>query len=303
MNIYKHYHRYIKINSRNDVMNGRNIFLYKDIEDFLSKIGEKIIFFNEISTYDDTNVNKILLEKKDGNINMTFSSYSMNISETEKKVKIYVGDIFSVYTFTKWLNNYIGYNFLGHTIKTKIEETDWEIIEKKDDSKDDINFINPNITRFMNDKNKKIFNKLIIQIYTFIISITGNKKINIKKIPIDEDIISIHMNDFNKIKQKESDLFFDINETIFIYEDLESETEYKNIKESFYEDTTKKNKKMRQQTILDYFKKVNIFNKNNYSSISSDDSSSDSNDSDSSDIFYNKYNICLEDTNREYYLY
>mgnify|MGYP001187896793 CR=1 FL=1 len=315
MNIYKRYKdKYTKIRPRDDELKPlRNMIIEDDIKTFLPLIGNRIVFYNENSTYQDTEVNKILLNKisSKNKIEIMFSSYSENSNNSEKKVLISMNIQFTICEFIEWLNNYIGYNYLGRTIKSKIEDTEWEILDKKT-PEDDYNFINRRFNYFMKTKNRYIFNKLVIKLYTFILSITKKiKNLDTNLIPVDNNLRTIHITDFNKITIHEADLYFDIVNLLFIYDSLESDTEYENIKASFFDEPTKKKKKMRQQTILNYFKKVNIFGRERESSgyssdlISDDDTSSEENtsQSDSEEYIYNKYNICLDDTNGEYYLY
>ena len=315
MNIYKRYKdKYTKIRPRDDELKPlRNMIIEDDIKTFLPLIGNRIVFYNENSTYEDTEVNKIVLNKisSKNKIEIMFSSYSESENESEKKVLISMDVQFTYCEFIKWINNYIGYNYLGRTIKSKIEDTEWEILDKKTPN-DDYNFISRRFNYFMKTKNRYIFNKLVIKLYTFIMGVTKKiKNIDIEHIPIDSNLATIHITDFNKITIDEADLYFDVSNLLFIYDSLERDTEYENIKASFFDEPTKKKKKMRQQTILDYFKKVNIFGRERESSgyssdlISDDDTSSEENtsQSDSEEYIYNKYNICLDDTNGEYYLY
>ena len=313
MNIYNRYKdKYTKIRLRDDELRPlRNMIIEDDIKTFLPLIGNRIVFYNENSTYQDTEVNKIVLNKisSKNEIEIMFSSYSESEDESEKKVLISMDVQFTIGEFIEWLNNYIGYNYLGRTIKSKTEDIEWEILDKKT-PEDDYNFINKRFNYFMKTKNRYIFNKLVIKLYTFIIGVTKKiKNIDTKQIPVDNNLTTIHITDFNKITTHEADLYFDILNLIYIYDSLEDNTSYDNIKASFFDEPAKKKKKMRQQTILDYFKKVNIFGKESsgYSSdlISDDASSSEENtsQSDSEEYIYNKYNICLEDTNGEYYLY
>ncbi len=313
MNIYKRYKdKYTKIRPRDDELRPlRNMIIEDDIKTFLPLIGNRIVLYNENSTYQDTEVNKIVLNKisSKNKIEIMFSSYSESENESEKKVLISMNVQFTIGELIEWLNNYIGYNYLDRTIKSNFEDTEWDILDKKTEE-DDYNFINMRFNKFMKIKNKYIFNKLVIKLYTFIIGVTKKiKNIDTNQIPVDDNLSTIHITDFNKITIHEADLYFDVSNLLFIYDSLDSDTEYENIKASFFDEPTKKNKKMRQQTILDYFKKVNIFGRESseYSSdlISDDDTSSEENtsQSDSEDYIYNKYNICLEDTNGEYYLY
>jgi hypothetical protein len=313
MNIYKRYkNKYTKIRLRDDELRPlRNMIIEDDIKTFLPLIGNRIVFYNENSTYKDTEVNKIVLNKlsSKNEIEIIFSSYSESEDESEKKVLISMNVQFTIGEFIEWINNYIGYNYLDRTIKSKIEDTEWEILDKKT-PEDDYNFINRRFNYFMKTKNKYIFNKLVIKLYTFIMGVTKKiKNIDTNQIPVDNNLTTIHITDFNKITIHEADLYFDIVNLLFIYDSLEDNTSYDNIKASFFDEPAKKKKKMRQQTILDYFKKVNVFGKESseYSSdlISDDDTSSEENtsQSDSEEYIYNKYNICLEDTNGEYYLY
>lgn len=315
MNIYKRYKdKYTKITLRDDELKSlRNMIIEDDIKSFLPLIGNRILFYNENSTYEDTEVNKIILNKlsSEKEIEIILSSYSESSNNSDKKILISMDIRFTIGEFIEWINNYIGYNYLGRTIKSKFEDTEWEILDKKT-PEDDYNFINRRFNYFMKTKNRCIFNKLVIKLYTFIMGVTKKiKNIDIEHIPIDSNLATIHITDFNKITTDESDLYFDITNLLFIYETLDDDTGYDNIKASFFDEPAKKKKKMRQQTILDYFKKVNIFGKeqelSGYSSdlISDDASSSEENtsQSDSEDYIYNKYNICLDDTNGEYYLY
>ena len=313
MNIYNRYkNKYTKIRLRDDELRPlRNMIIEDDIKTFLPLIGNRIVFYNENSTYKDTEVNKIVLNKlsSKNEIEIIFSSYSESEDESEKKVLISMDVQFTIGEFKEWLNNYIEYNYLDRTIKSKIEDTEWEILDKKT-PEDDYNFINRRFNYFMKTKNKYIFNKLVIKLYTFIMGVTKKiKNIDTNQIPVDNNLSTIHITDFNKITIHEADLYFDVVNLLFIYDSLEDNTSYDNIKASFFDEPAKKKKKMRQQTILDYFKKVNVFGKESseYSSdlISDDDTSSEENtsQSDSEDYIYNKYNICLDDTNGEYYLY
>jgi len=313
MNIYNRYkNKYTKIRPRDDELRPLcNMIIEDDIKTFLPLIGNRIVFYNENSTYQDTEVNKIVLNKlsSKNEIEIIFSSYSESEDESEKKVLISMDVQFTIGEFKEWLNNYIGYNYLDRTIKSKIEDTEWEILDKKT-PEDDYNFINRRFNYFMKTKNKYIFNKLVIKLYTFIMGVTKKiKNIDTNQIPVDNNLTTIHITDFNKITIHEADLYFDVVNLLFIYDSLEDNTSYDNIKASFFDEPAKKKKKMRQQTILDYFKKVNVFGKESseYSSdlISDDDTSSEENtsQSDSEDYIYNKYNICLDDTNGEYYLY
>jgi len=310
MNIYKRYtDKYTKIRPRDDELKPlRNMIIEDDIKTFLPLIGNRIVFYNENSTYCDTEVNKLVLNKLSSEIEIIFSSYCESEDESEKKVLISMSVQFTICEFIEWINNYIGYNYLGRTIKSKIEDTEWEILDKKTPN-DDYNYINRSFNYFMKSKNKYIFNKLLIKLYTFIMCVTKKiKNIDMNQIPVDNNLTTIHITDFNKITIHEADLYFDIVNLLFIYDSLEDNTSYDNIKASFFDEPAKKKKKMRQQTILDYFKKVNIFGKESsgYSSdLISDNASSEENtsQSDSEEYIYNKYNICLEDTNGEYYLY
>ena len=75
---------------------------------------------------------------------------------------------FTISEFIEWLNNYIGYNYLGRTIKSKFEDTEWEILDKKTNPAED-NFVNKLYNRFIKGKIRHFFNKLVIKLYTFIL--------------------------------------------------------------------------------------------------------------------------------------
>lgn len=179
MNIYKRYKdKYTKIRPRDDELKPlRNMIIEDDIKTFLPLIGNRIVFYNENSTYEDTEVNKIVLNKisSKNKIEIMFSSYSESENESEKKVLISMDVQFTYCEFIKWINNYIGYNYLGRTIKSKIEDTEWEILDKKTPN-DDYNFISRRFNYFMKTKNRYIFNKLVIKLYTFIMGVTKKLK-------------------------------------------------------------------------------------------------------------------------------
>ena len=59
-----------------------------DIKTFLPLIGNRIVFYNENSTYQDTEVNKIVLNKlsSKNEIEIIFSSYSESEDESEARL-------------------------------------------------------------------------------------------------------------------------------------------------------------------------------------------------------------------------
>ena len=220
MNIYNRYkNKYTKIRPRDDELRPlRNMIIEDDIKTFLPLIGNRIVFYNENSTYQDTEVNKIVLNKlsSKNEIEIIFSSYSESEDESEKKVLISMNVQFTIGEFIEWINNYIGYNYLDRTIKSKIEDTEWEILDKKT-PEDDYNFINRRFNYFMKTKNRYIFNKLVIKLYTFIMGVTKKiKNIDTNQIPVDNNLTTIHITDFNKITTHEADLYFDIVNFYFV---------------------------------------------------------------------------------------
>ena len=85
MNIYKRYKdKYTKIRPKDDELKSlRNMIIEDDIKTFLPLIGNRIVFYNENSTYEDTEVNKIVLNKisSKNEIEIMFSSYSESENE------------------------------------------------------------------------------------------------------------------------------------------------------------------------------------------------------------------------------
>ena len=333
----KIYRRFLELRKQNKESSYRLEMKYLD--DFMKHI-EKIVFFNEKSDYYNTELYKLLIKKIENNnknknnknkkldysINVIISIYDTEIINSDKKIKIYESVIFTKDKFIKWINDFIGYNYYRIPIKMKIEETEWEFIERKED-KDKIHFINNKLNNFVKENNKDIIAQMIINFYTFINAITKNLK-NIhssETVPYDKDILTLQMCDFDIITDEEGELFFNLKKGIFIYDEVNSETEHENIKQSFYHNKTKTKKKERRETILEFIKSLSLDYKNNkndeYKSLIDNEekrtiydtdedsyysSSEDSDTSISSDEniieLYNKKNICIKKRDK-YYLY
>ena len=330
----KIYRRFIELRKRNKEKSYKLKMKYLD--DFMKNI-EKIVFFNEKSDYINTEVHKLLIKKvensskkMDYSVNVIISIYDTEIINNDKKIKIYESVIFTKHNFVKWINQFIGYNYYKIPVKMRLEDTEWEFIERKED-KDKIHFINNELNNFVKENNKDIIAHMIINFYTFINSLTKNLK-NIhssESVPYDKDILTLQMRDFDIITYEEGELFFDLKKGVFVYDEVNSDTEYENIKQSFFHNKTKNIKKERKETILNFFKRLSLDYKKNkinnkelsksliqteirdnkyiLSDISdlSDDYSSSHEYSSSDDSFndiYDKRNICIKKRNK-YYLY
>lgn len=332
----KIYERYLQIRKKSKKDDKESYKMSKKYLNYFMKHIQKIMFLNENSDYINTESYKLIVEKMEKNkkeydISLTVSIYDTKIIDGDKKIKIYETVIFKKEKFIDWLNQFIGYNYYKTPIKMKFEDTGWEFIDKKEEG-DEINFIHPKLNYFIKNKSKKIITNMIVNMYTFINSITKNLQNihNIEYVPYNKDILTLQMRDFDIITNKEGEIFFNVSSGKFIYEDVDSDTEYDNIKDSFFKNKTKKRKQQKQETILDFFKRLSIDKKkknndkkqNNNditeslldneikddyeddSDYFSDTSSDDYDTSSSEDVseLYKKTNICIKKRNK-YYLY
>ena len=325
----KIYERYLQFRKKSNKDDKESYKMSKKYLDYFMKHIQKIMFLNENSDYINTESYKLIFEKmeknkKDYDISLIISIYDTKIIHGDKKIKIYETVIFKKEKFIKWINEFIGYNYYRLPIKMKFEDTGWEFIDKKEYG-DDINFIHPKLNDFIKNKSKKIIANMIVNMYTFINSITKNLENihNIDYVPYDKDLITLQMSDFDIITDKEGEIFFNVSSGKFIYDEIDSDTEYDNIKDSFFKNKTKKRKEKKRETILDFFKRLSFDKKtenddkkqylldneikdnyNNDSEYFSDTSIDEYDTSSREDVseLYKKTNICIKKRNK-YYLY